>query len=211
MGGQRLSAHRCRVHCRGRRRGGPVRGAAVLHRRHRLVCACLAGHRTCAGRLRGGRRTCAARAGGCFRRGRHACCGERSRARAEAIGTWTGFLMLGFSIGPLVGGAVTHYAGWRFVFWLNVVAMVPAGLMLLRRPGGGGRGATSMDWVGLGALAIFMVTLISGLQALAHVRINPLAAIVPLALAAMAFAGLIWTETRRRQPLADFVLFSYRR
>src|SRR5262245_50281336 len=36
--------------------------------------------------------------------------------RAEAIGTWTGFLMLGFSIGPLIGGAITHYAGWRFIF-----------------------------------------------------------------------------------------------
>ncbi|WP_442893778.1 MFS transporter [Bradyrhizobium sp. AZCC 1699] len=55
--------------------------------------------------------------------------------RPEAIGAWTGFLMLGFSIGPLVGGAVTHYAGWRFIFWLNVIAMVPAGLMLLRHPG----------------------------------------------------------------------------
>jgi DHA2 family multidrug resistance protein-like MFS transporter len=128
--------------------------------------------------------------------------------RAEAIGTWTGFLMLGFSIGPLIGGAVTHYAGWRFVFWLNVVAMVPAALMLLRHRGAGGQGATSMDWLGLGALAIFMVTLISGLQALAHVRINPLAAIVPLALAAIAFAALIRTETRRRQPLVDFGLFS---
>jgi predicted MFS family arabinose efflux permease len=130
--------------------------------------------------------------------------------RAEAIGTWTGFLMLGFSIGPLVGGAVTHYAGWRFVFWLNVVAMVPAGLMLLRRPRAGGRRAASMDLIGLGALAVFMVTLISGLQALAHVRINPQAAIVPLALAAMVFAALIWTETRRRQPLVDFGLFSNR-
>src|SRR3954447_22097905 len=30
--------------------------------------------------------------------------------RAEAVGAWTGFLMLGFSIGPLVGGAITHYA-----------------------------------------------------------------------------------------------------
>jgi Na+/melibiose symporter-like transporter len=46
------------------------------------------------------------------------------------------------------------------------------------------------------------------LQALAHVRINPLAAIVPLALAAIAFAALIRTETRRRQPLVDFGLFS---
>jgi MFS family permease len=130
--------------------------------------------------------------------------------RAEAIGAWTGFLMLGFSIGPLVGGAVTHYAGWRFIFWLNVVAMVPAALMLLRHPGAGGRRAISMDWGGLGILAIFMVTLISGLQALAHVRINPLAAIVPLALAVIAFAALIRTETRRPQPLVDFALFSNR-
>jgi MFS family permease len=128
--------------------------------------------------------------------------------RAEAIGTWTGFLMLGFSIGPLIGGVLTHYAGWRFVFWLNVVAMVPAAVMLLRhRPAGGFRTA-SMDWVGLGALAVFMVTLISGLQALAHVRINPLAAIVPLALAAIAFTALVRTEMRRRQPLVDFGLFS---
>ena len=130
--------------------------------------------------------------------------------RAEAIGTWTGFLMLGFSIGPLVGGAVTHYAGWRFIFWLNVAAMAPAALMLLRRPGAGGRRATSMDWAGLGILAVFMVTLISGLQALAHVRIDPLAAIVPLAVAAIALPALIRTETRRTQPLVDFGLFAKR-
>lgn len=130
--------------------------------------------------------------------------------RAEAIGAWTGFLMLGFSIGPLVGGAVTHYAGWRFIFWLNVVAMVPAALMLLLHPGTGGRRTISMDWVGLGVLAVFMVTLISGLQALAHVRVNPLDAITPLALAVIAFGGLIWSETRRRQPLVDFGLFSNR-
>ena len=55
--------------------------------------------------------------------------------RAGAIAAWTGFLMLGFSIGPLVGGAVTHYAGWRFNFWLNVLAIVPAAIMLAMRPG----------------------------------------------------------------------------
>ena len=128
--------------------------------------------------------------------------------RAEAIGVWTGFLMLGFSIGPLVGGAVTHYAGWRFIFWLNVAAMVPAALLLLRQAGAGRRRMGSMDWAGLGILAVFMVTLISGLQALAHARSRPLAAIVPLAVAAIAFVALQRMETRRPQPLVDFALFA---
>ncbi|MBR1126032.1 MFS transporter [Bradyrhizobium lablabi] len=130
--------------------------------------------------------------------------------RAEAIGTWTGFLMLGFSLGSLIGGAVTHYAGWRFIFWLNVIAMVPAALMLLRHPANRGQRKSSMDWAGLLGLAVFMVSLISGLQALAHVRSNPFSAIIPLALAAIAFAFLVRTETRRPQPLVDFALFANR-
>jgi hypothetical protein len=41
--------------------------------------------------------------------------------KGAAIGAWTGFLMLGFSIGPLLGGALTHVASWRAIFWLNVL------------------------------------------------------------------------------------------
>ena len=46
--------------------------------------------------------------------------------RAAAMGAWTGFLMLGFSIGPLFGGAVTHLVGWRVIFWLNIAMMALA-------------------------------------------------------------------------------------
>jgi MFS family permease len=130
--------------------------------------------------------------------------------RAGAIGAWTGFLMLGFSIGPLVGGVVTHYAGWRFNFWLNVLAMVPAALMLSLHPGIRGRQTKAMDWLGLGLLAFFMVMLITGLHALALVRSIPQAAIFRLALAAAAFALLIRAETRHPRPLLDFGLFSNR-
>ena len=43
-----------------------------------------------------------------------------------AVGAWTGFLMLGFSIGPLLGGALTHITGWRVIFWLNALLMLVA-------------------------------------------------------------------------------------
>jgi MFS family permease len=128
--------------------------------------------------------------------------------RAGAIGAWTGFLMLGFSIGPLVGGALTHYAGWRANFWLNVLAMIPAGLVLWLNPGTGDRRTNPVDWLGLCLLAFFMVTLISGLHALPTARSAPGAAIALLALAAIALAALIWAETRHHRPLLDFGLFS---
>ncbi len=46
--------------------------------------------------------------------------------RASAIGAWAGFLMLGFSLGPLIGGALTHYLDWRVIFWLSGAAMLAA-------------------------------------------------------------------------------------
>src|SRR5262249_7539101 len=73
--------------------------------------------------------------------------------RASAIGAWTGFLMLGFSIGPLIGGVVTHYAGWHVVFLLNVVIMLPAALMLWLHPATGTRQTKGTDSLGLGLLA----------------------------------------------------------
>ncbi len=130
--------------------------------------------------------------------------------RARAIGAWTGFLMLGFSIGPLVGGAITHYAGWRMNFWLNVLVMLPAGLALWLHPGTGDRQAKRVDWLGLVLLAFFMITLISGLHALPAARYEPAAAIMPLVLAAIAFAALLWVETRHHRPLLDFGLFRNR-
>jgi MFS family permease len=128
--------------------------------------------------------------------------------RPGAISAWTGFLMLGFSIGPLVGGSMTHYAGWRFTFWLNVLLMLPAGLVLwlCNRPGS--RPRYQLDWLGLGLLALFMPMLISGLQSLPTVDTAPFAAVIPLVLAATAFTAMLWVEMRNPRPLLDFGLFA---
>jgi MFS family permease len=134
--------------------------------------------------------------------------------RAAAIGAWTGFLMLGFSIGPLLGGALTHITGWRAIFWLNallmlvaIAGMASAGLATTRAGGTQGR---RTDWIGFILLATFMVALVFGLHAVPHVGAAPLPVIGPFVLAAAAFVLLLSVEARAEAPLVDLSFFARR-
>jgi predicted MFS family arabinose efflux permease len=131
--------------------------------------------------------------------------------KASAIGAWTGFLMLGFSIGPLLGGALTHFAGWRAVFWLNALLMLASagGLLPTRdRPTGRLTGRiTAFDWAGFPLLAIFMTSLIFALRALAEAGREPLGFAAPTALAGVALACLVQVERHVREPLLDLSFF----
>lgn len=52
----------------------------------------------------------------------------QGRARAEAIGTWTGWTSLAFVVGPLAGGGLVDAVGWRWVFAIN---LLPAAVTLI--------------------------------------------------------------------------------
>ena len=132
--------------------------------------------------------------------------------RAVAIGAWTGFLMLGFSSGPLIGGALTHVTGWRVIFWLDVPLMLTAiaGLAsaTVRTHDTPGRRA---DWVGFVLLATLMVSLVFGLHALPHAKAAPLPVVGPFALAGLALVLLLIVEPRVETPLVDLSFFAQRR
>jgi MFS family permease len=140
--------------------------------------------------------------------------GAPPERRAPAIAAWTGFLMLGFSIGPLLGGALTHITSWRVIFWLNVLPMLTAiagltsaGSATARADGARSR---STDWIGFVLLATVMVALVFGLHGLPHARAAPLPVVGPFVLAATAFFVLLTVESRAKAPLVDLSFFAQR-
>jgi len=133
--------------------------------------------------------------------------------RAVAIGAWTGFLMLGFSSGPLLGGAFTHITGWRGIFWLDVPLMLTAiaGMASAAPATAHDTPRRRADWVGFVLLATLMVSLVFGLHALPHAKVAPIPVVGAFALAATALVLLLIVEPRMETPLVDLSFFARRR
>jgi len=129
--------------------------------------------------------------------------------RASAIGAWAGFVMLGFSLGPLIGGTLTHYLDWRVIFWAS------GGSMLVATTGfvGMGPAATArskagkhFDAAGFALLAIGMIALVSTLHALPTMASAPEHFLGLAGVAVVAFVMLLRHERRAQDPLIDLGL-----
>jgi len=56
--------------------------------------------------------------------------------RGRALGINVAATYLGLSLGPVAGGALVQYAGWRSVFWVQIpIALVVIGLVVFRLKG----------------------------------------------------------------------------
>ena len=58
----------------------------------------------------------------------------QGKDRSAAFGVWGAVMAGAAAVGPLAGGLLTQYAGWRWIFWVNVpigIALVAATLALV--------------------------------------------------------------------------------
>jgi MFS family permease len=141
-----------------------------------------------------------------------AAIGTVPAGRAARIGAWAGFLMVGFSIGPLMGGALTHYFSWRVIFWCNAAAMLvaTAGFMLRRGldPPFQATDLARFDWTGFVLVATFMTSLVAMLQAIPLIRDAPVRLLIRAVIACGALFLLIRAEPNKTGPLIDMRVFA---
>ena len=129
--------------------------------------------------------------------------------RGRAIGTLAAMATIFLAAGPLVGGILTDFLSWRWVFWINIpiVAAGSALACILWRNPEHPRPRPVVDPIGLVLLLIGLTALIFGLMEGPDFGwISPV--IIPTILGGIAFLGMfIYFEAKDDKPLIDVRLF----
>ncbi|MFE1547526.1 MFS transporter [Streptomyces sp. NPDC058718] len=120
-------------------------------------------------------------------------------ARARAIGVWGAVVGVSMAAGPLVGGLLVESVGWRAIFWVNLPVALVALLLTLRYvPESRAPRPRRPDPVGQ-----LLVAVLLGSLTYAIIETDPRFAGV----SAVALAGVVLYEPRRREPLIDLRFF----
>jgi EmrB/QacA subfamily drug resistance transporter len=134
------------------------------------------------------------------------------RQRGMAIGIWAGVSAMALAIGPLVGGLLTEYVHWSWIFFINVPVGI-VGIVVTRWAVDESKDTSTEQRLDLPGL----LTSGAGLFALTYALIEAnnygwtsTRILVLFALAVVLLAGFVFLELHQRMPMLDLTLFCNR-
>jgi EmrB/QacA subfamily drug resistance transporter len=124
--------------------------------------------------------------------------------RGWAIGITTTAVYIGLSIGPFLGGLLTHHLGWRSIFFLNV----PLGLIVIILVIGWLKGewaeasGDTIDFPGSVLYALTLLLIMMGLS-----RLSSIEGVALLVAGVIGFVAFIMVEARVKSPVLEVGIF----
>jgi EmrB/QacA subfamily drug resistance transporter len=133
---------------------------------------------------------------------------QEPKARARAIGVWGAMAGLAFAIGPLLGGALTQFIGWRSIFWINLPIGISAMLLAARFvPESKAAKPRAVDPIGQFLVLVGLASLTYAIIEGPHSGWNSAGIESSFAVSIIAIVSLIFYERRRTDPLLDLRFF----
>ncbi len=124
--------------------------------------------------------------------------------RGKALGIAVSAVYLGLSVGPFLGGLITQYFGWRFIFWLNVplgLLLIAVIFLMLKGDWAEARGS-KFDLVGSIILGPSLLLTMYGFSTLPSVK-----AAIMIAVGLAGLTLFVIYEQKIAHPLLDIALF----
>ncbi len=126
--------------------------------------------------------------------------------RVVGLGAIAAASEAGALFGPLWGGAITEWFGWRAVFWVNLPMSLPIAFAAWRLAGNE-RVRGRVDWPGAALLGLALAVLTFALVDDPNARRPAVATVALLASAGGIAAIWAWYERRIPEPMLRFELF----
>jgi EmrB/QacA subfamily drug resistance transporter len=132
--------------------------------------------------------------------------------RNKALGIWGAVGASGATFGVLAGGALTRYAGWPYIFYLNVAVGTAALLLARQVVPESMRPAARRRYDLLGALTVTgaLVLAVYAISQAPAVGWSAARTLAQLTAAAVLLAAFVVTEARAQAPLLPLRLFRLR-
>ncbi|SKF69873.1 MFS transporter [Mycobacteroides abscessus] len=128
--------------------------------------------------------------------------------RARALGFWGAVVGISMALGPIVGGMLIQWVGWRAVFWINLpVCVLAFVLTAIFVPETKSATMRDVDPVGQALAVLFLFGIVFALIEGPSLGWATPGLIVVLAVALAAFAVFLRYESRRRHPFIDLRFF----
>jgi EmrB/QacA subfamily drug resistance transporter len=130
------------------------------------------------------------------------------KERGTAFGIWGATIGAAVAIGPLVGGALTTWLGWRWIFFVNLpigIACIVGAIRELHESRNEQSGG--FDLPGFGTLTFGLFAFVLSLLRGNDWGWSSNREIALYVVAAVLLPGFVFVERRRREPMLDFRLF----
>jgi EmrB/QacA subfamily drug resistance transporter len=133
-------------------------------------------------------------------------------ARNKALGVWGAIAATGATVGLITGGLVTRYAGWQYIFYLNVPIGTAALLLAPRIVPESRLAATRRRFDALGGLAGTggLVLLVYAISQAPQYGWGGTRTVAVLAAAAALLAAFLVIENRVKEPVLPLSIFRLR-
>lgn len=129
--------------------------------------------------------------------------------RPRAIGIWAGLGSCALVAGPILGGLLVGWLGWRAIFWLNVpLAAAALALALAVLPAAREPGERRLDLLGQALASVALAAAVLSLIEVGSGGAASPPALAAALVAAAALAAFIACERRRPQPMLELSWFA---
>lgn len=136
---------------------------------------------------------------------------SEGKERNKAMGVWSMVAAGGGAVGLLLGGVLTQYVDWRWVFFINVPIAVLVIIMSLRNvPASLPRDRESVDYLGAIAVTGSLMSLVYALSKAAQLGWGSLSTLYAFFISAVLMAVFIVNELKVEHPIVRLAIFRKR-